>query len=75
MIAVAFGATMAAGLGLLFLHAYGLANMQQRAGLWLCEMSAKRRKREADEAASLDARWRKLMTEGDCYLEQEGATK
>ena len=58
MTAVVCGAILAGGVGLIWLHAMGLANMQERAGLRLCEMAAKRRKREAAEAASLEARWR-----------------
>lgn len=39
--------------------AAGLANVQERAGLWLLELSEARRRREAAAAGQNDARWRR----------------
>ena len=58
MTAVVCGAILAGGVGLIWLHALGLANLQERAGLRLLEMAEARRKREAAAAEANDARWR-----------------
>ncbi|MFN0318378.1 MAG: hypothetical protein ACKVQA_25415 [Burkholderiales bacterium] len=61
MTAVVCGAILAAGVGLIVLHAWGLANLQERAGLRLCEMAEARRKREAAGAAENDSRCKSWM--------------
>lgn len=56
MTAVVCAAILAFSGGLIFLHAVGLANLQERAGLRLLAMGEARRKREAKESAQNEVR-------------------
>lgn len=59
MTAVMCVAIMAFALGLILLHAWGLANLQERVGLRLLEIADARRKREAVAAKENEARWKR----------------
>jgi hypothetical protein len=61
MTAVVCAGILAFAGGLIFLHAVGLANLQERCGLRLLEMAEARRKREAAGAAENDARCKVWM--------------